>query len=371
VTIVIFGLSISSSWGNGHATLWRGLCSALHGTGHRVVFFERDAPYYASHRDLHELHGGELVLYTDWSDAVARARDRIDAADAAMVTSFCPDGIAASDLILGSRVALRVFYDLDTPVTLAKLEAGEQLSWIGPRGLTDFDLVLSYTGGRALDELQRRLGARAVAPLYGSVDPEVHKPASPMPEFACDLSYLGTYAEDRQTAVERLLIEPARREPLYRFLIGGSMYPQEFPWTDNIFFVRHIPPFLHSAFYSSSRLTLNLTRQPMAEMGWCPSGRLFEAAACGVPIVSDWWEGFDHFYTPRSEIMVCHTADDVISALGETDGTLHEIAARAQERTLDCHTAAHRSRELVRLLEGAAVCGESSPRQEKEAAFNR
>jgi spore maturation protein CgeB len=370
VTIVIFGLSISSSWGNGHATLWRGLCSALHAMGHRVCFFERDAPYYASHRDLHELHGGELVLYSDWSDAAARARDWLDTADAAIVTSFCPDGIAASDLILASRVRLRVFYDLDTPITLARLDAGEQLSWIGPHGLADFDLVLSYTGGRALDELQCRLGGRKVAPLYGSVDPEIHKPAEARPEFACDLSYLGTYAEDRQHGLERLLIEPARREPRFRFLIGGSMYPQDFPWTDNIFFVRHIPPFLHAAFYSSSRLTLNVTRQAMAEMGWCPSGRLFEAAACGVPIVSDWWEGLDHFYTPGSEIMVCRTADEMIAALGETDDRLREIATRARERTLDCHTAAHRASELVRLLEGAAVCGESFRRPEKEAAFN-
>ncbi|HET8547285.1 MAG TPA: glycosyltransferase [Bryobacteraceae bacterium] len=368
--IVIFGLSVSSSWGNGHATLWRGLCSALHGMGHRVVFFERDVPYYASHRDLHELHGGELVLYRDWSDAAARAQIHLSEGDAAMVTSFCPDGVAASELILASPVPLRVFYDLDTPVTLAKLDAGEELSWIGPRGLRDFDLVLSYTGGRALDELQQRLGARAVAPLYGSVDPEVHRPADAMPEFACDLSYLGTYAEDRQSGVERLLIEPARRVPGFRFLIGGSMYPEAFPWAENIFFVRHIPPFLHAAFYSSSRLTLNVTRQAMADMGWCPSGRLFEAAACGVPIVSDWWEGLDHFYTPGSEIVLCHSADDVVSALREPDERLRAIAARASERTLDCHTAGNRARELVRLLEGAAVCGESSPRQEKEAAFN-
>jgi spore maturation protein CgeB len=191
-----------------------------------------------------------------------------------------------------------------------------------------------------------------------------------MPEFQCDLSYLGTYAEDRQDGLERLLVEPARREPHYRFLIGGSMYPQEFPWTENIFFVRHIPPFLHAAFYSSSRLTLNVTRRAMAEMGWCPAGRLFEAAACGVPVVSDNWEGLDYFYTPGSEILVCNTADDVISALGESHATLGGIAARARERTLDCHTSARRADELIRLLEGAGACGESSLRREKEAAYN-
>src|SRR5690349_840822 len=210
VKLVIFGLTVSSSWGNGHATLWRGLCRALARHGHKVVFYERDVDYYAMNRDVTELPGGRLVLYPDWDQvASAAARDLRDA-DAAIVTSYCPDGIAASDLVLGSTVPVRAFYDLDTPVTLAALKAGEEVAYIGPRGLRDFDLVLSYTGGLALDELQRRLGARRVAALYGSVDPEAHQPAHPQAHYAADLSYLGTYSPDRQQALEVLFVETAR-----------------------------------------------------------------------------------------------------------------------------------------------------------------
>ncbi|MDQ4136363.1 MAG: glycosyltransferase, partial [Pseudomonadota bacterium] len=142
--IVVFGLTISSSWGNGHATLWRGLCRALARRGHRVVFFEHDVPYYAGNRDLHEVPGGELVLYSDWDDIRSRAARELAAAEVAMVTSYCPHGIEASALVREAP-GTRVFYDLDTPVTLSRLKAGEAVSYIGPEGLAGFDLVLSYT----------------------------------------------------------------------------------------------------------------------------------------------------------------------------------------------------------------------------------
>lgn len=350
--LVIFGLTISSSWGNGHATLWRGLCRALLGRGHRVVFFERDTPYYAAHRDLTELAGG-LCLYSDWNEARAQAEPHLADADAALVTSYCPDGIAASELILASPVPLRVFYDLDTPVTLHTLQAGQPQSYIGPRGLPDFDLVLSYTGGRALDELQSRLGARQVAVLYGSADPAVHRPAAPVEHYQADLSYLGTYAEDRQAALAALFLEPARRLPRQRFLIGGAQYPQAFPWLENIFFVRHLPPAEHPAFFCSSRLTLNVTRRAMAEMGYCPSGRLFEAAACGTPILSDAWEGLDEFFEPETEILIARQTDDVLAALESAPERLARIGQAARERVLAEHTAERRAGQLETLLERA------------------
>ncbi|HET6520442.1 MAG TPA: glycosyltransferase [Geminicoccaceae bacterium] len=363
--LVIFGLTISSSWGNGHATLWRGLCAALNARGHRVVFFERDVPYYALNRDLWGLPpgAGELCLYADWgTDALPRARRHLADADAAIVTSYCPDGVAATELVLDSPVPVRGFYDLDTPVTLARLRAGESVDYIGPRGLADFDLVLSYTGGAALAELRARLGARRVAPLYGSVDPSVHRPGQSATQYRADLSYLGTYAPDRQAALDRLFIEPARRLPGRRFLIGGAQYPQAFPWTPNIFFVRHLPPSEHPAFYGSSRLTLNVTRQAMAAMGYCPSGRLFEAAACGAPVLSDWWEGLDAFFQPASEILVARDTADVTDALELSDAELAGVARRARERALDEHTAARRAAELEAALEGARrTPGEDAP----------
>jgi spore maturation protein CgeB len=348
--LVIFGLTLSSSWGNGHATLWRGLCRALARMGHRVVFFERDVPYYAIHRDLRELPGTDLRLYERWEEILPEARREIADADAAVTTSYCPDGVAAADLILSTDGPLSVFYDLDTPITLERLRAGEEVPYLHPAGLGGFDLVLSYTGGPALTELSERLGARRVAPLYGSVDPEAHRPADPVPAFAADLSYLGTYAADRQEALERLFLEPARRMPEKRFVIGGAQYPVDFPWGSNIFFVRHLPPVDHPAFFASSPLTLNVTRAAMATMGWCPSGRLFEAAACGAAVLSDTWEGLDTFFEPGREILTAGTAEEAVAALSLPREEIAQIGRAARERTLAEHTAERRAGELVEIL---------------------
>ena len=348
---VIFGLTISSSWGNGHATLWRGMVKALARRGHRVVFFERDMPYYAEHRDCWEIPGCDLVLYADWESIARHAEEQVADADVAMVTSYCPDGVAASGLVLGSKAQRKVFYDLDTPVTLARLKAGERPSYLPPDGLGGFDLVLSYTGGQALTELRERLGAQVALPLYGWVDPEVHKPTSMVETYMSDLSYLGTYAADRQEILERLFIEPARRLPRRRFVIGGAQYPHDFPWTPNLFFVQHLPPSEHPAFFSSSRLTLNVTRGAMKRMGWCPSGRLFEAAACGVPLISDHWEGLEAFFEPGRDILVAKETDDVTTAMMLPRDHLATLARRARERTLEEHTAERRVRELRNILD--------------------
>jgi spore maturation protein CgeB len=351
VKLVIFGLAVSSSWGNGHATLWRGLARALGRRGHEVVFFERDQPYYAQHRDLRELPGMRLELYTGWEAIRRRAETELAGADVGMVTSFCPDGPAASAAVLSSPVRVTCFYDLDTPVTLAQLDRREPVPYLPPGGLAGFDLVLSYTGGRALERLRSTLGARRTAPLYGSVDPDVHRPAPPRFELAGDLSYLGTYADDRQRALGELLLAPAARLPRHRFVIGGALYPADFPWRANVRFVAHVPPADHPAFYASSPLTLNVTRAPMAALGFCPSARFFEAAACGVPVLSDRWPGLDHFFTPGEELLTARTADDAIEALQLPRAQLQRIGRRARERALDEHTADRRARELERLLE--------------------
>jgi spore maturation protein CgeB len=347
--LVIFGLTISSSWGNGHATVWRGLCGALAGRGHQVVFCERDVPYYAAHRDLLDIPGGTLILYSDWRSARAQATRHLADADVAIVTSYCPDGIAASELVLGSQ-ALRVFYDLDTPVTLERLEGGRPLSYIGPRGLRDFDLVLSFTGGIALDHLRDHLGARQVAPLYGAVDPALHRPVPAAEQYRADLSYIGTYADDRQQVLEKLFLEPARRAPGQRFLIAGAMYPPEFGWLANIYFVHHVSPPDHPALYSSSKFTLNVTRRAMARMGYCPSGRLFEAAACGTPLVSDDWPGLAEFFEPGREILLARNSEDVLRVLELSAEERDRIAARARDRVLAEHSAAARAHQFEGLV---------------------
>jgi spore maturation protein CgeB len=356
--LVIFGLTLSSSWGNGHATLWRGLIRALAGQGHKVVFFERDVPYYAAHRDLTTLSDADLILYNDWSAVAAQARQHSQDADTVIITSYCPDAIPASrQLFEQGTAARRVFYDLDTPVTLARLEAGQPVDYVPPDGLGEFDLVLSYTGGGALAALQERLGARSVAPLYGHVDPNAHRPVEIDGCQRAALSYLGTFARDRQPALLRLFIEPARLRPAERFVLGGSGYPQDFPWQTNIWYRNHVAPGEHPAFFCSSKLTLNITRADMAASGYCPSGRLFEAAACGAPLLSDSWPGLEDFFTPGEEILVARSTDEAVAAIESSPDTLQRVARAARERTLSEHTSAHRAQQLLDILGGERQCG--------------
>jgi spore maturation protein CgeB len=358
VRFVVFGLTVSSTWGNGHATLWRGLAAALGRSGHHLDFLEKDQPWYATHRDLEALAGGALHLYGTLAEARPRAEALLARADVAMVTSYCPDALAATELVLASGAAVKAFYDLDTGVTLARLAAREPVEWLGPRGLADFDLVLSFTGGRTLALLRDRLGARRAAPLYGSVDPAVHAPAPPAAAFRGDCSYLGTFAASRQRSLETLFLEPAARMPERTFVLAGSMYDAAFPWRANVRYVRHLEPALHPAFFCSSPLTVNVTRAEMAAMGHCPSPRLFEAAACGVPVLSDPFDGLDAFFLPGEEILVARDADEAAGAIALGRAELERIGRRARERALAEHTAAARAGELVALCETAAARSE-------------
>jgi spore maturation protein CgeB len=351
--LLVFGLTISSSWGNGHATLLRGLFRSLAQRGHNIAFFERDVTYYAQHRDFIAIPGVDLHLYSEWEDVWRKAEAMLGETDVAMVTSYCPDGAAATRLILNSVAALRVFYDLDTPVTLETIEKGETVPYLNDNSLADFDVVLSYTGGKALFELQSRLGAKRVFPLYGSVDPDLHRPVCTLSGFASDCSYLGTYAFDRQKQLESLFINAARRMPTQKFIIGGSKYPEDFPWLGNIWYVQHVAPDKHAAFYCSSPVTLNITRTAMARLGYCPSGRLFEAAACGTAIISDEWEGLDQFFEPGHELLVTRDTQEVIDALSTSRAELARIGSSARARALASHTASHRAREFEEIVENS------------------
>ncbi len=351
--LVVFGLTVSSSWGNGHATLWRGLAAALAREGHLLEFFERDQPWYAANRDLAALAGGALHLYAAFDEVRPRAEAALARADVAMVTSYCPDALAATELALGSSARLKAFYDMDTGVTLERLRSGAPVEWLGPRGLRDFDLVLSFTGGRTLSALRDALGARRAAPLYGSVDPAVHRPSAPHPAFRGDVSWLGTYAASRQAGLERLFLDPAARLPDRTFVLAGSMYDASFPWRANVRYVRHLEPALHPAFFCSSPLTVNVTRAEMAAVGHCPSPRLFEAAACGVPVLSDAFDGLEAFFAPGEEILVARSADEAAEAIASPRERLATMGRRARERALAEHTAEARARELVARCEEA------------------
>jgi spore maturation protein CgeB len=350
MNIAIFGLSISSSWGNGHATIWRGLVRALISNNHKVTFFERNVPYYAQNRDFLGMDGLNLVLYNSWHEIELTAASILNFTDVAIVTSYCPDALVASDLILCREVPLNIFYDLDAAVTLEQIENGKTPFYIGKKLLKDYDLVFSYSGGQVLDRIKERLAAKEVFPLYGCVDPLTHRPVKASPVYSCDMSYLGTFAKDRQEMLQRLLIETAKKNPVKNFIIGGAQYPENFPWAENVFFVAHVPPSEHSSFYCSCKFTLNVTRSAMAETGFSPSGRLFEAASCGVPVISDRWKGVEQFFTPGEEIIIASDSDDVMDALQMSEERRMTIAIKAYQRVQREHTAMHRVKEFERIL---------------------
>lgn len=350
--VVIFGLTISSSWGNGHATLWRALVKALARRRHTVSFYERYRPYYASACDNWVPPAGVRVhIYESLAEIAVEASRDLDRADLALFTSYCADGPAAAELILNSQAAIKAFYDLDTPVTLAAAREGTQAMYVPAEGLRSFDVVLSYTGGRALKEVSARFGARVVVPLYGSVDPESHYPVEPVDSFRGNLSYLGTYAPDRQQAVNVLFLAIASRMPDEKFQLGGAQYPSSIPWQPNVYYTPHVPPPLHPGFLCSSRATINITRGIMAEYGYCPSGRMFEAAACGAPLLSDSWKGLEHFFEPDREILVVKETEDVMGALTLSDAELRRVAEAARARVLEEHTADRRAVELETICE--------------------
>jgi spore maturation protein CgeB len=351
--LVVFGLAVSSTWANDHATLWRSLIRVLAGQGHALTFYEQDTPYFAAHRDYKELPKGELVVYETLDSIRAHATHALRSADAAIVSSYAADALAATELVMSSAVPIRAFYEFDTAVTLRKVRAGERVSHLGPRGLRDFDVVMSSTGGAGLSELQRVLGAHRVAPLYPGVDLHAYSPVAPVERYQADLAYLGTYEEEHNSALEELLLKPARALPEASFVIGGASYPRELAWPPNLKYVWHVAPAEHSALYCSARLNLNVTRACVAALGYCPSGRMFEAAACGAPMITDRWPGLAEFYEPGDEILVARDHSDVIAALKSSRSQLQALAHRARERTLAQHSIEHRAEQLLEILSTA------------------
>lgn len=353
--LVVLGLSLSSSWGNGHATTYRALLKAFHERGHDVLFLERDMPWYVPHRDLTDPDWCRIAFYRDldelkhWTGEIARA-------DAVIVGSYVPDGVTVGGFVQSTAQRVTAFYDIDTPVTLAKLARGD-FEYLSPDLIPGYHLYLSFTGGPTLDLLERRYGSPAARALYCSVDPAAYHATGAAKRW--DLSYLGTYSLDRQPTLERLLLEPARARPDLRFAVAGPQYPATVDWPANVERIEHLPPAGHPDFYSASRWTLNVTRADMITAGWSPSVRLFEAAACATPVISDRWAGLEALLTPDRQIILADTAADVLAALDRPDADA--IGEAARNRVLAEHTAAHRAQELEHYLERAAVPFRSGP----------
>jgi len=341
--IVICGLSITSSWGNGHATTYRALVRALNARGHEIVFFERDLEWYASNRDMPEPPFCRVHIYESWPEVQPLLRRELADADVAMVGSYFPDSVGAIATVLGSNAAVKTFYDIDTPITVSKLRAGGA-EYLTRERLRDFDIYFSFTGGPMLRELEDDFGAKRAVPLYCSFDPDRYRMSEPEERFRCDLSYMGTYAADRQPKLEELLCQPASHLPEKTFIVAGPQYPADICWPKNVKRIIHLEPKLHPPFYSSSRFTLNLTRKDMIDAGYSPSVRLFEAAGCGAAIISDEWQGIETFFTPGEEILLAGSTAAVDRYLTQLSAPEAEmIGLRAQERVIAEHSAEKRA----------------------------
>jgi spore maturation protein CgeB len=345
--IVILGLSLSSSWGNGHATTFRALIRGLQTHGQRVLFLERDMPWYAENRDLPNPDFCRLAYYSSVEDLLERFTPELKNAGAVLVGSYVPDGVAVIDAL--DRMALPNwhFYDIDTPVTLAKLARGDE-EYLARRQIPRFTSYLSFSGGPTLLRLEQELGARSAQSLYCSVDADLYDPTGEALQW--DLGYLGTYSADRQPVLERLLLQPARLMPDKHFVVAGSQFPPDIDWPGNVERIDHLPPLQHRSFYNRQRFTLNVTRADMVAAGWSPSVRLFEAGACRTPVISDIWPGIDHLFPPEAIVLASDTEDVVRTLQNTTASQRAKMAAAARRHVLAEHTGTARAGELLAML---------------------
>jgi len=356
--LVFIGLTLSSSWGNGHATTFRSLIRGLNADHHRVLFLERDVPWYSSHRDLSDPDFCALAYYSDIDGMLVSFRKRLEGADAVIVGSYVSEGVALIDRLAQMHLKRLCFYDIDTPVTLARLDRGEE-EYIARRQMSLFDTYFSFSGGKVLGRLQDEYDVREAVALYCSVDVERYGPTGELPTW--DLGYLGTYSPDRQPTLERLLLEPARRLTDFRFVVAGAQYPEDVRWPANVERIDHLPPARHPGFYSRQRFTLNVTRADMIAAGWSPSVRLFEAAACSTPIISDQWPGLSELLPDGKALIIVRETEDVIKALTTIDERdRKQLAQNAKTIVLKEHTGLARARGLVGSIEQIA---RNAPRQ--------
>jgi spore maturation protein CgeB len=367
--IVIYGLAITSSWGNGHATTYRSLCKALARRGHQIHFVEKNVEWFRDNRDMPRPDFCKVHLYSDWAESERSLIRLSKDADAVVVGSYFPDAIAATTALLSAGSGPLIFYDIDTPITIAKLRKEGRAEYIDAAQIPHFAAYLSFTGGPVLRELEDHFGSPCAVPFYCSVDPELYRPKPVERDFECALSYLGTHAKDRQPKLMKFLNETAELLPESRFIVAGAQYPKDTSWAKNVERIIHLSPPDHPSFYSSSKFTLNLTRDEMVAAGYSPSVRLFEASACGGAIISDYWKGLEHFLTPNQEVLLPkdpYEVAQIIRTLSDADRT--RMGLNARERILSEHTSAHRAIQFEHIV---SRCGGNSQHLKQEALTAR
>ena len=345
--IAWFGSSLVSAYWNGAATYYRGLVRALHERGHHVTFFEPDAFERQQHRDLDDPEWADVVVYEPerWEEALGGARGN-DVVVKASGVGVLDAELEAGVLELGT--AATIFWDVDAPATLARMEADEDdaLRALVPR----YDLVLTYGGGDPVVERYRALGARDCVPVYNALDPETHHPVEPDPRFRCDLAFLGNRLPDREARVDEFFLRTAELAPERSFLLGGSGWDDK-PLPPNVRNLGHVSTRDHNALNVTPLAVLNVSRESMAANGYSPATRVFEAAGAGACLVTDAWEGIELFLEPGHEVLVAADGAEVAELLRGLDAQrAREIGEAARARVLREHTYARRAAEVEELL---------------------
>ncbi|MGE5364982.1 MAG: glycosyltransferase [Bacteroidota bacterium] len=345
--ITILGLTITSSRGNGHATTYRGLVKALKERGHSVTFLERNTPWNKENRDLQNPEYCRVLFYDSLEELKDSYTEIVREADLTMVGSYVPEGAPIGEWVT-ANAERSAFYDIDTPVTLQKLK-NQDYEYLHPSLIRKYNAYLSFTGGKTLRYIEDHYSSPMARPLYCSFDPAVYYQETE--EKTYDMGYLGTYSDDRQPALKKLLIEPAAQLTQMKFAVAGPQYPENIKWGNNVRRIEHLSPDKHRGFYNSQRFTLNVTRQAMIQAGYSPSVRLFEAAACATPIISDYWDGIDIFFKPNKEVLIARSGFDIVKYLRMNEEKRILLGKAAQEKVLSFHTGSHRAQELEGYIE--------------------
>ncbi|WCR10824.1 glycosyltransferase [Paracoccus stylophorae] len=342
--IAFYGSSLLSAYWNGAATYYRGILRALAARGYDITFYEPDVHDRQQNRDIDPPDWARVVVYDGTIPALRDAAAKAATADIVVKAS----GVGFQDDLLLTEVmgaarpdALRIFWDVDAPATLAELRAASEHPL--RTALPDLDLVLTYGGGQPVIDAYRALGARDCVPVYNALDPDTHHPVPPEPRFACDMAFLGNRLPDREARVAAWFFAPAAACPEARFLLGGSGW-QGHGMPDNVRALGHVPTRDHNALNASARMVLNIARDSMAETGFSPATRVFEAAGAGACIVTDAWEGVEMFLAPGEEILVARDGQDVADLVRSVSPQrAARIGEAALQRVLNEHTYTHRA----------------------------
>lgn len=348
--LYVFGSSLTSSYWNGAATYYRGIYKNLDTLGYDITFAEPDIYQRQQHRDLTAIEYAEVRVYQ-----TPRGLDKVLAEAEAADLIIKHSGVGADDELLEAQVlncrrgeARVAFWDVDAPATLARVDANPRDPFRELIPLYDF--VFTYGGGDPVVEHYKRLGSRNCFPVYNALDPDTHLPAEPDVQYACDLAFLGNRMPDREARVEEFFFGAAEEAPECRFLLGGEGWGGK-RMPANVRWIGHVGTSSHNVINASARMVLNINRESMAQVGFSPPTRIFEAAGAAACVITDAWQGVSSFFEPEREILIASAAGDIVSYLrGLRVEDAKAIGAAMRLRALRDHTYRLRAKQVDTVL---------------------